>query len=84
MAILLHKADLPNIGRPKVNLTLIGGGAFQVPMEIVLKSLKDAIDVYKSVDVDIAVHAFRADEAQAVTSSTSSTKSGTSCASCSR
>jgi hypothetical protein len=67
MAILLHKAD-ESQGKPKVNLTLIGGGAFRVPIDVILRSLNDAIAMFKGIAVDIAIQAYAENEASTVRS----------------
>jgi hypothetical protein len=72
MAIILHFFDkeLGNttLLRPRVNLTLIGGGVFNVPTELVLKSLKEAIEVYREYECDIHIHGHRPETAQKISS----------------
>lgn len=70
MSILMHSIDMTagriNYSRPRVNLTLIGAGAFNVPIATVLSSLREAIDEFKGYAVDITIHAFKQVEAQSV------------------
>lgn len=62
MSILLHAYDRAagrtNQRRRRINLTLIGAGAFGVDEIIVIDVLKEAIREYKQYDCDIIIHAY--------------------------
>lgn len=72
MGIVLHAID-KNAGRvsylsPKINLTLVGGSAFGIPLDTVLDALQEAIAEFPNRTFDLNIHAYRADEAAKVMS----------------
>jgi hypothetical protein len=67
MAIILHHFDKltgkSNLPRPKINLTLIGGGVFNVPLDLILDSINQAINEFRDYNIDIIVQAYGVNEA---------------------
>lgn len=62
MGLILHifdkTAGRTSSNKPKINITLIGGGIFNVPIDIIINSLKTAINTFKNYDFDLLVHAY--------------------------
>jgi hypothetical protein len=67
LAIILHYFDKrfqrTNLSRPRVNLTLVGGGVFNVPQDIIVNVIDAAIKYYKNYSVDIYIHGYSFDAA---------------------
>jgi hypothetical protein len=70
MAIILHhfdkRAKNTTLARPRVHLTLLGGSAFNNPLDLIIKAIAEAIGVYEKIEVDIYIHGYSPYQAQEV------------------
>lgn len=70
MGLILHSFDKKYkrsvLKRPRINLTLIGGGVFNLDILIIINCINKAINYYKGYEFDIYLHAFSNNEAEIV------------------
>ena len=67
LSLILHdidvKAGLTKLDRPKINLTLVGAGVFNVPLLTVIDVINEAIAHFGDKDCEIMIHGFSSFEA---------------------
>ncbi len=70
MGLLLHTIDkmsnITTLPRPSINLTLIGGGVFNVPTNVILESIRDAITEFNQYEFDIQIHGYQESTAKEI------------------
>lgn len=58
LSCLLHYYQGSTESRIRINLTLIGTGAFRVPRDVVIDILNQVLDSYSKYPIDLIVHGF--------------------------
>ena len=62
MSLVLHQLDVINgkssLPRARINLTLIGAGVFNVPEDLVIKMIGQAIEYYRDYSFDLMIHGY--------------------------
>jgi hypothetical protein len=66
MALLLHHHN-PQTERAQLHLTLVGGGVFQVPKDVIMDSIKDALRHFQHYPIDIYLELYSDRDAIGVT-----------------
>jgi len=63
MGIILHEFDmmknLTNLIKPRINLTLIGTGVFNIPEPVTIDIITKVIEEFKDYDCDVIIHGYR-------------------------
>jgi hypothetical protein len=71
MGLLLFSSDKQiksvTFERPRINLTLIGGGVFKVDKSIIVNCIAEAIEKFNGYEFDVYIHAYSDDDVKAIT-----------------
>lgn len=70
MGLLLHTFDKARtqLKRPRINLTMVGGGVFNVPDNIIIDAISKAIAKYNKYTFDLFIHGYSAETANTIKS----------------
>ena len=70
LSLILHYYDSisgrTSLKRPRVNLTLVGGGVFNVPEPLIFDCIQSAITYYNGYSFELYIHGFQAKTATSI------------------